>query len=128
MRQTATAHVSSGLRFLRVAAVHIDVIEQLASLVHVHLRIDMADVGLRGVGRDDEFFRNVVDGVSARDVLENLALALRKGELLDRSVADLLDLGRSRRRLGQLYDGAFLAKQRDESHRKQAEEEDGRAG
>lgn len=54
---------SCRLRALRVTAVHIDVIEQLASLVHVHFRIDVSDMRLRGVGRNDELFRNVVDGI-----------------------------------------------------------------
>ncbi len=46
---------SCRLRALRVTAVHIDVIEQLASLVHVHFRIDVSDMRLRGVGRNDSF-------------------------------------------------------------------------
>ena len=110
---------SCRLRALRVTAVHIDVIEQLASLV---------DMRLRGVGRNDELFRNVVDGISACDVFEDFAFALRKREFFDCGVADFFDFRRSRRRLDQLYDGAFLAKQRNENHRKQTEEEDGRAG
>lgn len=70
---------------------HVDVIEQLASLVHVHFRIDVSNVRLRGVGRNDEFLRDVVDGISTCNVLEDFAFALRKREFLDCGVADFLD-------------------------------------
>ena len=40
---------------LFAVAVHVDVVQQLAALVNVHLRVNVANMRLRGVGTNHEF-------------------------------------------------------------------------
>ena len=61
---------------LMVALPHIDILDKLASLVNIHLLINMANVGIHGMGRYHQLVCNVRCGVSSSDKLKDFAFAL----------------------------------------------------
>ena len=79
---------------------HVDVIQQLAALMNVHLRVNVANVRLRGVGANHELVRDVVYRVAARHELQNLTLALRELEFHDNRIANLFGVVLRGRRRG----------------------------
>lgn len=62
---------------LMVALPHIDILDKLASLVNIHLLINMANVSIHGMGRYHQLVCNVRCGVPSGDKLKYFTFALR---------------------------------------------------
>ena len=60
---------------LEIASLHVEVVQQLAALVDLHLLVDVPHVGVHGVRRYHQLLGHVVRGVAARDEHEDLGLA-----------------------------------------------------
>lgn len=62
---------------LMVTLPHIDILDKLASLVNIHLLINMANVSIHGMGRYHQLVCNVRCGVPSGDKLKYFTFALR---------------------------------------------------
>ena len=58
-----------------IASMLVEIIQQLASPMYLHLLVDMANVGVDGMRRNHQFIRNSARSVSARDEHEHLAFS-----------------------------------------------------
>ena len=102
---------------------HVNVIQQLAALVNVHLRVNVANVRLCGVGANHELVRDVIHRVAACHELQNLTFALRELEFHDNRVANLLGVVLRSGRRGYVNDVAFAAHERNKRQRYKAHKE-----
>lgn len=75
-----------------VALPHIDILDKLASLVNIHLLINMANVSIHGMGRYHQLVCNVRCGVPSRDKLEDFAFAFRQREFVNDLIANNINL------------------------------------
>ena len=71
---------------------HVDVLEQLAALMDADLVIDVPNMRVHRMRRDDQLVRYVVHRITPRDQLQDLAFALGELELCDDLGADRIDL------------------------------------
>ena len=102
---------------------HVDVVQQFAALVNVHLRVNVANMRLRSIGANHELVRDVVHRVAARHELQNRALALRELEFHDHRVANLLGIVLRSGRRGYVNNVAFAAHKRNKRQRYKAHKE-----
>lgn len=107
---------------LEVGALHIQVVQKLAALVDLHLVVDVADVGVHGVGGDDQLVGHGAGGVAAGDEQQYLAFAGRQGELGGHLGTDFLHLVFRWRGGSERHDAELHAHERYEHDGQQAHE------
>ena len=60
-----------------IASPHVYVFEQFASLVYAHFFVDVADMRIHRMGRDDQFAGDAISSVALCEQSKDLGFAIR---------------------------------------------------